>query len=267
MTFLTYSKSVQDALPVELYEFRRGTTYRRYTTAPINIVYLSKTYTSSPIKRSSIIQTENMNRGSVDFELPKTDSFALYYLQRTVAKLTYVNVYRTQYNDPDEEYQTWWKGRLTGVSVKDNKITLQAEPIFTSQKRPGLRRVYESMCANTLYDVNCGVSRSLYQYTATVSTVSGTVVSVSSLGGAADDYYSGGFINTVNDGYRYHISKQTGTDLTLFSVPEIEATDSILVYPGCDHTFDTCKDKFSNSANFGGFPFMPNRNPFQGSLT
>jgi hypothetical protein len=33
---------------------------------------------------------------------------------------------------------------------------------------------------------------------------------------------------------------------------------------GCDRTFATCQSKFGNSLNFGGFPWIPVKNPFAG---
>lgn len=35
------------------------------------------------------------------------------------------------------------------------------------------------------------------------------------------------------------------------------AGDEFIVTAGCDKRFSTCKSKFSNSANFRGFPAMP----------
>jgi uncharacterized phage protein (TIGR02218 family) len=35
------------------------------------------------------------------------------------------------------------------------------------------------------------------------------------------------------------------------------AGDRLRVYAGCDKRFETCRDKFSNMANFRGFPHMP----------
>jgi hypothetical protein len=37
------------------------------------------------------------------------------------------------------------------------------------------------------------------------------------------------------------------------------------IYPGCDRTSGTCLTKFNNLVNFGGFPFMPDTNPFVGT--
>ena len=37
------------------------------------------------------------------------------------------------------------------------------------------------------------------------------------------------------------------------------------IAPGCDLRRDTCKAKFGNLLNFGGFPDIPGRNPFGGT--
>jgi len=31
---------------------------------------------------------------------------------------------------------------------------------------------------------------------------------------------------------------------------------------GCDHSVSTCAARFDNLANYGGFPFIPTKNPF-----
>ncbi len=37
----------------------------------------------------------------------------------------------------------------------------------------------------------------------------------------------------------------------------IQTGDAYAVTPGCDKRFTTCKNTFSNAANFGGFPYVP----------
>lgn len=38
--------------------------------------------------------------------------------------------------------------------------------------------------------------------------------------------------------------------------------ETVYVYPGCDHTLQTCNDVFGNVKNYGGRPFVPRKNPF-----
>ena len=40
-------------------------------------------------------------------------------------------------------------------------------------------------------------------------------------------------------------------------VPHIEVGDTFQLLPGCDKSFEQCKAKFDNSANFRGFPHLP----------
>jgi uncharacterized phage protein (TIGR02218 family) len=37
----------------------------------------------------------------------------------------------------------------------------------------------------------------------------------------------------------------------------IQAGDTFSITAGCDKRFETCRDRFSNVVNFGGFPHMP----------
>lgn len=263
MSLVTVMQSVQSAAPVELYEFQKGNTYYRYNTSPRDIIYNSNTYLSSPIRRSKITQTENINKTGVDFILPKSNNFALYYVKRPAVQITYVTV--TKMIEETSDTGIFWKGRIIGASLDGNLIKLTGEPVFTAQKRPGLRKVYESMCSNMLYDTNCRVDRSAYELFTSVVSVSGKTAVVNSVDGAADHYYTVGYLKTT-DLERYHIAKQIGTTLTFFLYPEFVAGDSISIFPGCDHLYTTCVSKFSNGLNFSGFPFMPNRNPFVGSI-
>ena len=38
------------------------------------------------------------------------------------------------------------------------------------------------------------------------------------------------------------------------------------VFAGCDHTIATCKTQFDIVVNYGGFAFVPTRNPFESGL-
>jgi hypothetical protein len=40
----------------------------------------------------------------------------------------------------------------------------------------------------------------------------------------------------------------------------------VALYPGCSHMMDDCLVKYDNIVNFQGFPWIPNRNPFEGSI-
>lgn len=59
------------------------------------------------------------------------------------------------------------------------------------------------------------------------------------------------------------------TTLTLFnqfSSSDLSIGSVVLAYAGCDKSNSTCATKFNNIVNFGGFPYIPNTNPFVGTI-
>jgi uncharacterized phage protein (TIGR02218 family) len=89
---------------------------------------------------------------------------------------------------------------------------------------------------------------------------------VAGLEAFADDYFTGGkldFTSGANAGFAMEVKQhgRAGADITIelwqaLSAP-VAPGDAFTVSAGCDKQFSTCKTKFSNAANFRGFPFMP----------
>ena len=70
----------------------------------------------------------------------------------------------------------------------------------------------------------------------------------------------------VESGAMRFIVNHVGATLYL-SRPFVEDISGqvIDIFPGCDHLRTTCAGKFANGDNFGGFPYIPNINPFGGT--
>ena len=63
----------------------------------------------------------------------------------------------------------------------------------------------------------------------------------------------------LNAGERRQIIKDVGNAVTLqWPFPnDLEAGDTYSIYPGCDKTAETCRDKFDNAENFRGYIYIP----------
>ncbi|MGE3622967.1 MAG: DUF2163 domain-containing protein [Bdellovibrionales bacterium] len=63
----------------------------------------------------------------------------------------------------------------------------------------------------------------------------------------------------ANQGLAMEVKNWDGAAFTLWlPMPgPIALGDGYSVHPGCDKRFATCRDKFSNGVNFGGFPHVP----------
>ena len=264
MSFLTIARSIQTSAPIELYKFTRGNTVYRIASCAQNIIHEGHTYYAGRyVQRGPIEQSEDIFKNVVNFDFARSDSFASYYIQKASVAITYIEIVKMEASD--SSYIPFWKGRVAGVKTNGNKITMEAESSFTAQKRPGLRKVYELACNNTLYDQDCKALASAHQLFVDITDVTGNVITVTGLGAVADHYFTGGMVTDLELN-RYYISTQIGSALTTFFPPDLEVDQAISIFPGCDHSYATCNSKFSNALNFGGFPWMPGKNPFNGSL-
>lgn len=266
MSYLDKEASVQDALPVELYEFTSASQYWRYTSAPYAISYLEREYTPSSITRSSITQTTDIFKGSITFTFPKSNLFASQYLAFSPDNVTTVTVYRGHVTDLADEYIVYWKGRVVGAKTNGNSIEIECESVFTSIRRVGLRARFEYGCRHSLYQKGCNVSKELYKHSGAITSITNEMqLQVTGANLQPDGYYIGGLLNTPLGVSRF-ITNHVGDVITISRpIQGLLSTTVVDIFPGCDHLKETCKDKFNNLNNFGGFPWVPNKNPYGGS--
>lgn len=268
MTYDARETSWHDGQPVELYEFRRGVDHWRYTSADADISYSGFVWASVPIERSRIEQGSEMNRSDLKITLPRDNEVALLFRAQPPGDVVTVSVLRQHRGDSDTK--AIWLGRVINVTWRESVAELTCEPVFTSLRRPGLRRMYQLNCPHVLYGIDCNVPQLSYKTTDVVNAVNGAVISVAAAAGHPDGYYTGGFVHWlsatgVTDSRM--IIAHTGQDLTLdATIQGLTAGENVDIYPGCNHTMSDCDGKFGNIENYGGFPFIPGINPFDGSM-
>ena len=125
-------------------------------------------------------------------------------------------------------------------------------------------RNFGSTCQHALYGAACGVAKEEHTETTTAGTVTGGAVEVAL---ALDpDTLKGGLVKAR--GHTRTIRSATtslGGVLIQFShpIPGFIAGDEVEVSQGCDRLLPTCKARFDNVPNFGGFPLTTRIDPFQ----
>ena len=82
----------------------------------------------------------------------------------------------TRFHFGDEESVTPWVGRVTNVRFEETEAQVTCQPLYTSLRRPGLRRVYQSSCPHVLYNSPCNVVRETLGSAVVVESVSGNVI-------------------------------------------------------------------------------------------
>lgn len=264
MSYDSSERSEQAGAPVELYEFAIGSEVYRYTSAEIDMVVGSETYTSAPITRDAIERSPERVRNNLTLTVPRTFEIADRFRVSPPAEIIAVTVLR--FHREDEAQVVLWLGRVLNCEWRGGSAALTCEPVSTSLQRTGLRRKYQRQCPFALYSAACGVNRADHDITTTVTAISGAQLTVAAL---LSKPYAGGFVEWVTDEgvtERRFITEFSGLVLTLVRpFSGIAPADSVTVLPGDDHTMATCKNVFNNLPNYGGFPYTPRVNPFDGT--
>jgi uncharacterized phage protein (TIGR02218 family) len=267
MSFDSVERSVEGRAPVELWTFFRSFQTWRYTSADRDINFGGFPYLARSIARSSIESSAELARGTLRVTVPRDLEVADLY--RVAPPTVPVTCTLQQYHDGDGAAIMLWSGRITSVAFRGVAAEIAMEPVFTSMRRVGLRRLYQRQCPHVLYGPACNVNAEAVRLTSIVDAISGATVTVPAASLQASGWYAGGYLEyepTAGIPERRFITDHVGGSLTLTMTPAgLTVGMTVKVYPGCDHTLATCSGKFSNAANFGGFPFMPTKNPFDGS--
>jgi len=267
VTYAAQEISVQSGAPVELYTFSYGSSVWRYTSRESDYTDASVspnvTYTSAAIGRSAIEASQEQARNSLKLTMPRSLAVAELFRVSPPTEAVALTVRRVHRGDTASVVVAWM-GRVLGCAFNRATAELNCEPITVSLARTGLRRIYGKACPHVLYGASgCRLSKTDFDHATTVSAISGVTLTVGSIGAYN---YSGGFVEWVDDAgdtQRRFIESHSSTALTLLQAfVGIATSDAVTIYPGCDHTLTTCDTTFSNSANYGGWPWIPTKNPF-----
>lgn len=279
MSYSAREQSAQDGRPVYLYKFVQGVQQWLYTNAPVTIVFAGESYAPSSVGHSEVKQSNELAKDSISLTFPLDDPFASQFLGYAPDLVTSVTLLRGHIGDG--EFVTYWKGRVASSKATGAQVRLECESIFTSLRRPGLRARYQRTCRHALYGRGCTLDPEVFAVTGRVSSMTSTTLTVPEAGTYPDGHFTGGMVRAPDNSLRL-VSNHVGQILTL-SRPSASLSASfalsgygygyglfygqltVLLYPGCDRLKSTCKDKFNNLDNYGGFPYIPLKNPFGGS--
>lgn len=279
MVFNTLETGSESGQPIELYTFRLGNgTPTRYTSSQ-NEVTLTTTlevFTPVAIERGNLVEElNNPNTNRLQITLPAGDDWVAQFRNIAPGQRATITIRRLHRADlgGSEDTITIFKGTVRNVSFSKNgrQAVLQVLPITSAMSRPMPRRTYQNLCNHMLYDSRCGILENDPNFrlsNALVTAVSGDVITVTGAAAfdALADFFEGGFI-TFGDDYRTVVA-QSGDNLTVIT-PFLSSPDGELVSvnAGCKHRVTTdCLNKFNNLSNYGGFPYVPTKNPFATGL-
>lgn len=116
-------------------------------------------------------------------------------------------------------------------------------------------------CRAEFGDRQCKLSLHRYQREERIDAADGDRIEIAALGGMAADYIFGSlrFLGGPNCGLGFAIVGGQGNMVRLADMPvqPVAEGTGVLLTRGCDKNFATCRDRFANSVNFRGEPYLP----------
>ena len=272
MTFDLYEKSEHLAVPSVLYEFRLGTAVWTYTSSEHAITLFGGTedelvFEPAAISDGGYSQSGDVSNDDMTITLPKSLPLVDLFKGTPPSEAVYVVVRRK--NRGNDEAAVVWVGSITNLKVVD---AVSAEAVCwmltSSFNRNGLRLAWSRGCPHALYDIGCRADKAAFAISMQVTALTPVSVTSPALIPLADNYLSGGFFEwELTEGVleRRPIETQAAGVMVVLGITDgLNVGDWITVYPGCDRTSSTCESKFNNLLNYGGFPHMPGKSPFDG---
>ena len=273
-TYDTLESSTEESRPIEVYNFALGSDNFLYTSWAQAITLGSDVYVPAAIARNQIAQGSDQRNRNLIVTLPSNNEFAAKYINIVPGQKATLSIIRLQ---PDEvpAFNTQalgFKGQVQSVKYTDDghnaEVVLRSIEVARSQNIP--RFSYMSLCNHFLYDSGCGVDPSNFNHVGLVSAGGTTAtITVAGASGEADGFWTGGYATTTVGASDFRlILAHTGDVLTLLLPFAIDVSGiDLQIFAGCDHSLlGHCSTKFENAIEFGGSPFVPNKNIFQTGL-
>lgn len=264
MSFDTFESA--GGRPIEFYEFSYQGRTLRYTSADRDITIDAVTYVATTISRSTFIDTNDIAKATLTLTCEPHFEVSELFNTEPPDDVVGLVLKRFQNDDPAQEVKAIWLGRVVNCAWPTNQSTLRCESIYTALKQPGLRRPYSKNCTYVVYGDECQLDIGAFTTVNAIDSQTGNVINGSIFATQPDGFWAGGRIYweqtpgfIVKRGIKNHVGSQIEITHTMPGLPP-GATVSIV--PGCDHTYFTCGNKFSNTDNYGGQPNMQQKNPF-----
>lgn len=267
MSYDTIERSASDGRPVELYRFLRGESLEwLYTSADRDLVVSTKTYRAAVLRRGPIAQSQELQRSNM--KITCTSDFPIASMYKVAPPSDPIALELRKFHYGDTEIATIWQGTIASVAFRGAEADIELVPLSGTLNAAGNRRAYQKTCPYDLYGKMCRLDPEDFRTNGTADAIAGLNVTVTAADGLTDGHFSGGVFEwevSADIFERRFITSHVGATISLDVQPiGLAVGGAVRLYPGCDHSIQTCQSKFANNLNFGGMPYIPQKNPFGG---
>lgn len=287
MSFNQFESSEQDGKPTILYEFRIGTTFKRYCGADHDLTVTQQTpdgpvdvlYSQCAISDQGSSQGGgDGNSDELQISIQSDTDIAKLYDGTPPSQTVWVTKRKVHEADADMEAVVTWVGTIGSAVWKDAASKdLSCRTLLASLSAKGLRLCWSRNCMHMLYGPGCTLNGDDFKFDAPLYQVQGDSVGIRVPATLPVAPFSGGYFEWTDDDGLLHtrsIYKFDGsffvnfpcTCYVLGDTAGLTVGQVVTVFPGCDRTDDehTGCGAFDNTVNFGGFKYQPGKSPFNG---
>lgn len=268
MAFQDYELSIESGRPIRLYRFTLGDTIWRYTSADEDLTIAGQTWKRVSISDDGIKQSGESVTDALSIEASISVGPAQIYMTSPPSRPIECAILTM--HEGMAEPVVAYLGDIIQVNYPMPGVArITVQTIQASMRRSGLRLSYQRSCPYALYDpVTCKVNKADFAQACTIQSIDGFTITATNIGSAVDGRYTGGILQWEHPirGVQFvFVERHAGASLVIFGeTADLFVGQIVTLYPGCARTTAAC-NSFSNIANYGGFPFMPGKSPFNGA--
>ena len=266
MAYSDSENSARGGEPVELYRFNVGATEWLYTSLDRQYPLAGKTYLPTFIERDNLTVSDEAPREALDVRVARHNPVAAMFNAQAPDGTMYLSIFREHRGINDFIQLGRW--RVLAVTWAGAQATLKCQPLFTSLARTILKKRFSITCTHETFDSGCTLAKSAWVVNGTVTLHEGVAMTSAAFAAHPDGYFKGGELD-AGSGRKRRILSHVGNAITLTSgIPGVGPGSVIAAYPGDDKRIDgDCLNRFANTINHGGYPYIPDDNPFETGLT
>jgi uncharacterized phage protein (TIGR02218 family) len=238
-----------------------------FTDCEINLTVSGTTYApAAGLQRLRLTVTanaevSNQEFGSAWLDVPESD------LKGGVFDSAEVEVSWASWAHPEYGKVIIFTGTLGDITWTDEGFKADVVS-FMKNLELIVGNTYTAQCRHQLFSTSksgvigkCGLSLASFTSSGSISSVVTPKWKFGISVSQAYAYYSNGritFTSGFNNGLSYVIKVHSANTVELFLPTSfvVNAGDTFTIQTGCDKTLETCKTKFNNVVNFGGFPHI-----------
>lgn len=267
MTYGDFDTSQHSGSPIEGFEFVGTRNTYRYTSSAQEQIINGLTFTPIDISRDQI-DSGTQEDDLLDLKITTRSDLDLireyaYGLAPPDLEFTLYRVHEG--TDFATDWTIFWRGNVAAFSVTGAKAMIRVPSVFSRTLSTMIPNYFwQKSCNHVLFDSRCALSRASFLTSSTVVSFSNTSVTIANVIDPINSLVAGEIFNVIRGERRHVLFNVAGVIEINYPFKNMQVGDNVEVTQGCDHSYTTCKDKFTNSVNYGGFPFVPDINPVRG---